>query len=227
MFFISPLIDFFFPRRCAMCGHLLLEGEETLCLTCQTQLPRVYAAKPGNEVENRLFGRIAYQHATSFCYYNKEGDFARLMKSAKYGDKPWVNAHLARLFAAELNAAGWPYDIDMIVPVPVHWLRRLKRGYNQSEPIARALGELWQLPVETGCLYKKRYTRSQVGRNREERIAAGRESFGVKHPERLRNRHVLLVDDVFTTGSTLESCAAVLEQIEGLRLSVLTLGIVK
>lgn len=226
MFFVSSLLDFFFPRRCAFCGKYLVQGEETLCLVCQTKLPRIYATKPGNEVENRLFGRIAFQHATSFCYYNKEGQYAKLLQDAKYHDRPWINYDLTRLFASELNSAGWPYDIDLIVPVPIHWMRRIRRGYNQSEPIARALSRSWNLPVECNCFYKKHYTRSQVGKSREDRLEAEQGSFGLKHPERLVGKHVLLVDDVFTTGSTLESCAAVLEQVPDLRLSVLTLGMV-
>lgn len=228
------LLDFFFPKRCSLCRDYLVEGEEMLCLSCSAKLPRVRAEKPDNEVEHRLFGRVGYEHATSFCYYGKEGDFASLVRAAKYHDKPWYNLSLAKKFAVELmgetESAGrdcWPYDIDVIVPVPVHWVRRLRRGYNQSEYLARGLSEVWHLPIETGCLYKRRYTRSQVGRLREERMAAESGSFAVRHPERLAGKHALIVDDVLTSGATLEACADVLSQIPGLKLSFLTLGLTK
>jgi len=230
--FFSDLLNFFIPKRCSLCHSYLVEGEELLCLVCQSKLPRVHAAKPDNEPEHRLFGRIEYEHGSSFCYYNKGGDFAWLVQSAKYREKPWYNFYLAKLFAVELgidsreaDGVGWPYDIDVIVPVPIHWMRRLKRSYNQSEWVAKGLAEVWHLPIENHCLYKKKYTKSQVGQSREERLDAEISSFGIKHPERLRNKHVLLVDDIMTTGGTLEACAATLKTIPGLKLSFLTLGL--
>jgi len=229
---LSDLVGFFFPKRCALCQQYLVEGEETLCLVCQSKLPRVHAAKPDNEPEHRLFGRLDYEHGSSFCFYNKEGDFASLLQAAKYKNKPWYNQQLAKLYAVELqqesrdhDGVGWPYDIDVIVPVPVHWRRRLRRGYNQSEMVALGLAEVWHLPVESGCLYKCRYTSSQVGLSREERLAAETQTFAVRHSERLEGKHVLLVDDVMTTGGTLEACAEALKVVRGLRLSFVTLGL--
>lgn len=230
--FISDLINFFIPKRCALCREYLVEGEEMLCLVCQSKLPRVHAAMPGNEVENRLLGRVPFEHCTSFCFYNKKGDFASLLQQAKYNEKPWYNQKMAELFAEELqlesknyDPIGWPYDIDIIMPVPLHWRRFLSRGYNQAESIAQGLGKVWHLPVNTKCLYKKVYTRSQVGQGREQRLQTELYSFGVRHPEKLEGKHILLVDDVLTSGSTMEACANALKEIKGIRLSFLTLGL--
>lgn len=230
--FLSSLLRFFFPKRCCLCHEYLVEGEEMMCLTCQMKLPRVHAFGSGNESEKRLWGRVDFVHGSSFIAYNKKSQFSALLRTAKYGQKPWYNFYLAKMFAVELRVmsadgenAGWPYDIDVIVPVPIHWRRRLMRGYNQSEQVARGLSEVWHLPVEFNCLYKCHYTPSQVGKSVEERLSAEVGSFDIRHPERLKGLHVLLVDDIMTSGGTIEACAKALGKVPGLRLSYLTLGL--
>lgn len=198
--------------------------EHSLCLVCQSKLPRVRGESSDNPAEHRVFGRVPYEHGTSFCFYRSGGDFASLIAKAKYYDKPWVNYDLAKLFATELSAHGWPFDIDVVMPVPIHMLRRLKRGYNQSEPIAEALGKVWHLPVEKHCLRKSKYTSSQVSHGRQQRLEAMDGTFSLKNIERIRGKHVLLVDDVLTTGATLEACAQLLSEA-GIRISFLTLGL--
>lgn len=206
-----------------------------MCLNCLVELPRVHAEMPGNEVERRLFGRFPFEHATSFGYYHHQIPFSSIIRQAKFKGRPWLNTYLAHLFVQELKLAadeagrpGWPYDIDVIVPIPVHWLRRLSRGYNQSSAIAEGLHEKWHLPIQSGCLYKCRYTTSQVGLSAEERLHHETQTFAVRHPERLAHRHVLLVDDVLTTGATLVAAAdALLAAVPGVRISVLTLSFVE
>lgn len=207
----------------------MLPQEQGVCLRCLALLPRVQAEGPENEVERRLFGRIPFEHATSFCYYGTESALGGIIRRAKFGDHPWLNAHLTRLFVQELRLApqsGWPYDIDILVPIPLHILRLLKRGYNQIMPIAETLSEEWHLPIETGCLYKRKYTTSQVGLSAEERRRHEAGTFAVRHPERLARKHVLLIDDVLTTGATLVAAAdALLAVVPGIRISILTLSL--
>lgn len=222
---IADLLDVLLPRICRVCKRTLLDGEVEICLHCQARLPRVHSDCADNEAAHRLFGRCRYEYVAAYFYYRPQDEFAQLIKQAKYNDWPSVNHSLARMFAAELSVTGWPYDIDVIVPVPIHWVRWLKRGYNQSIPIARALGEVWQLPVENHCLYKSRYTASQVGHSGESRRHHVRDSFALRHTERLEGKHILLVDDVMTTGATLEACATVLQKIPDVKLSFLTLGL--
>lgn len=222
--YIKRIIDLLMPDECVLCRRRLIDGEHSLCLVCQSKLPRTHCELPNNEAENRVFGRVAFVHGTSFCYYRHGGDFASLIKRAKYGDRPWINRNLASLFATELSAYGWPFDIDLIVPVPIHFFRRIVRGYNQTEAIAEGLSNVWNIPVETGCLKKKRYTTSQVKHSPEERFVAMNDTFELKNGDRLIGKHVLLVDDVLTTGSTLEACSDVLTK-QGIRISFLTLGL--
>lgn len=218
------LFNLFLPNECLYCHQPLLKGERTLCLMCQNKLPRTRTETADNEAEHRVFGRVPYQHGTAFCYYRRSGKFASILKQAKYNDRPWINYDIASLFAAELTAYGWPFDIDVIVPIPIHIFRRITRGYNQAEPIAEALSKAWKIPVEKRSLIKKAYTRSQTKHLALERFELIYGTFKLRHPERFQGRHVLLVDDVLTTGTTLDACSQLLVKA-GARISFLTLGL--
>ena len=229
------MIELILPRHCPCCGQTLLPDEGDVCLSCLGRLPRVRAELPGNEVEYHLLGRFPLEHATSFCYYIRNDGFGNVIRLSKFGDEPWHNTYVTRLFVQELDLAakesgvpGWPYDIDVIVPIPVHWLRLLSRGYNQTVAIAEALSEAWHLPICTGCLRKAHYTATQVGLSGSERLHHESGTFSVRHPERLASRHVLLVDDVLTTGATIVAAAdALLAAVPDVRISVLTLSFAK
>lgn len=220
----NALLDLLLPDQCLFCHKTLKRGEKSLCLVCQSKLPRIRGEKPDNEAEHRVFGKFPFEHGTSFCYYRKESDFSKLIISAKYHEKPWVNYNLARLFAAELPGSGWPFDIDCVMPVPVHVFRRIIRGYNQAAPIAKALSNVWKIRFDEQSLRKKSYTRSQVSNSANQRLSAVEGTFELKNPERFKGLHVLIVDDVLTTGATLDACAQLLVSA-GARVSFLTLGL--
>lgn len=218
---------FLFPKTCPCCQHTLLPGEGPLCLKCLSGLPRIHAEFPDNAVEARMVGQFPFEHATAFCYYHHEGMMAKALTQAKYKNRPWVNADLTQLFVQELSLvhSSWPYDIDVIIPIPIHWTRLFTRGYNQSMAIAEALHDAWHLPIESHCLHKKYTRHTQVGLGREERLHSVVGTFYVSHPERLRDKHILLVDDVLTTGATLLAASdALLENVPGVRISFLTLA---
>ncbi len=225
MSLLQDLIELFFPRTCRYCRRELEAGELGLCLSCQTELPRLAVYGRDNRAEKALAGKFPFQKGVAFCYYKKGSRFSHLLHEAKYEGKPWINHDLATLFAAEIEPEGWPGDIDLIVPVPIHWRRRLSRGYNQCEEIARALGRRWNIAVETNALCKCRHTRSQVHSTYYERLSNLRDSFTVKSPEKFIGRHILIVDDVLTSGATLDACAHALLEVQSVRISFLTLGI--
>lgn len=222
---LQDLIQLFFPHTCHYCHRELEKGEYTLCLACQTELPRISIYGDNNQAEMTLAGKFPFQKGVAFCYYKKGSRFSHLLHEAKYGGKPWINYDLATLFAADIEPEGWPGEIDLIVPVPIHWRRRLSRGYNQSEEIARSLGKRWNIAVNTTDLYKHRHTRSQVRSTYNERLTNLSDSFSVRNPEKFAGRHILLVDDVLTSGATLSACAHALLEVQSVRISFLTLGL--
>lgn len=224
---LRPLVRFFFPPTCYVCHRELVEGERGLCLHCHERLAEEVILGAMTSLEKRLFGRASFEHAVCYYEYDKMAESSNMLAKSKYRNKPFINYHLALILATELKHSGWPLDIDVIVPIPLHWRRLLSRGYNQVDPIVEALVEVWHLPVEYNGLVKTRHTPSQVGRSYKERLRLVKGVFRVPHPERLRGRHVLLVDDVVTTGATIMSGVETLLSIGGdIRVSILTLGLV-
>jgi ComF family protein len=228
---MNPLRDLYrllFPPLCTYCHRELADGEEVLCTHCAAQLARIHDVAPGNPAERREKLRFPFIRGAAFCYYHHHTVAAEVIKAAKYRARPSCNAYLTRLFLPELEAAEWLGDVDVIVPVPIHWLRRLSRGYNQAEPIARTLGERWGIRVDTKSLRKVHYRVSRL--QERKRLSYGLKAprsnpFRVVTPERLTGCHVLIVDDVHTAGTTLNECAEALLQVPGVRLSFLTLGL--
>lgn len=215
------------PPRCVECGRLLVNGEDVLCLKCISKLPLTYDLTPP---------------VTSLYYYNNPGIVQRLIAQAKFMGRPWINDFLMRLVLPDLEKYGWPFDIDAIIPIPVHWLRLLHRGYNQVLPAAEVLGNAWRLPVLCNCLYRHRYTRSQVGLSSADRRELQQDVFSVKNIHLIEELpakrlpgfsktpapHILLIDDVFTTGSTVYAAQEALEAaVPGIRVTILTLARVK
>ena len=194
--------------NCLCCKKELVEGEEFVCLECLMGFPLVNSADEHNPLWHQLTGQVVFEHATHLGYYQPGDPFSQLIAQAKYDDKPMQNAMLTHLLCDRLEGSGWPFGVDVIVPVPVHWRRLLTRGYNQVTPIVRTLGKRWGLPVVSNCLSRAHYTMSQVGMSADARHSHQTSAFVLHHSQKLRSKHVLLVDDVCTTGSTLYAATA-------------------
>lgn len=211
--------------RCLICHKELIEGEDTVCLECLSRFPLVESAVEENPLFKTFCGQVSFEHATTLAYYQPGDHFSKIIRRAKFGNWPQGNAYLAHLLVEQLQESSWPYDIDLIMPVPVHWLRFLMRGYNQVTPIVRTLSQEWHIPLETGCLRRSHYVRSQLRSSADERKKNQQSAFRINHPERLAGKHILLVDDVCTSGATLLACSDLLLQIPGVRVSFLTLAL--
>jgi ComF family protein len=228
--FLSYLHDFaglFFPAYCAACGNALFRNENILCLKCFTELPRTgFHNDPENEVAQMFWGRVPVSHVTSFMYFIKGSHFQQILHELKYNGRMDIGTEMGRLFGYELR--NTPFSCaDLIHPVPLHPAKLRKRGYNQSELIARGMADILHLPVETMMIRRTADTLSQTHKSRYERWENVGQVFRCEDPDSLRNKHVLLVDDVITTGATLEAAASCIFAVDGITVSFASLAFAK
>ena len=229
--FLKPLLQQFiallYPRLCEACGASLHRHEDVLCLHCLYHLPRTgYWKEAGNKVEQLFWGKIKLEHACALFFFNKGSRYRRLLHKLKYKGKKQIGVELGRRLGMELNTAALYQTIDTIIPVPLHPKKQRIRGYNQSEQIAIGIAETTGWILDTQSLCRQEFTETQTRKNRLDRWQNVAEVFTVKHPDAVRGKHVLLVDDVITTGATIEACAQHLVNIEGCRVSVAALACV-
>ena len=222
----TDLWNLFFPSCCLICGRTLLEGEEHVCFHCLSELPRTQMHwQRDNEVEKCFWGKIPVERASAFLYYSRGGDVKELLAALKYRGRSSLGHFLGRCMATELLFSGFYQGIDCIVPVPLHPRKQKRRGYNQSEVLAEGISAITGIPVFPHLLYRNQDTHTQTHKGGRERWASVGNVFGCKEPGLLEDKHVLLVDDVLTTGATMVACADALGQVPGLRISVLTLAL--
>jgi ComF family protein len=221
---ISDFFNLFFPKVCPACTNLLVKNENILCTKCLFDLPKTNLHKvTNNEVEKLFWGRCKVEYATSFLYFNKKGIAQALMHQIKYKGNKDLGLYMGKLLGYELKDSNFN-EIDLIIPVPLHFKRLRQRGYNQSELIAAGISEVLKKPVDTHSLKRKTKTSSQTKKNRYERWLNVNEVFEVAKPESVANKHILLIDDVVTTGATLESCTQALLACTNVKVSIATLA---
>ncbi len=225
MMLFDDLISLFYPRLCAGCNTPLVKGEEVLCLNCLADLPRTnYHFSKENPVFLAFTGRINIELATSFCRFDKGGRLQHLLHQLKYKGNREVGHKLGMLFGFDLIQNSLFQEIDAIIPVPLHPKKEKKRGFNQSVEICKGLSESMQRPLITGNLIREVDTASQTRKGRFERWENVSGIFSVKKGRLLTSKHLLLVDDVVTTGATLEACCEPLLEIPGVKVSIATLA---
>lgn len=215
------------PKLCLICGDALTGTEEGICLKCLMAMPRTgIHNNPDNRLALRLARVMPQCRVASWFFYNHGDRYTHLIHKIKYGDAPGLARLLGHEYAQELLPSGFFADVDVIIPMPIHWTRRLVRGYNQTEHLVRGVAQASGLPISTALRVVRRH-RSQTRLLRAVRMRNVRpDQFGVRNPAALTGRHILLVDDVITTGTTVEAAIrALLRDIPGpVRISVLSLG---
>lgn len=211
LLFWNDFLDLIFPRNCPQCGRNLLDFEPCLCTLCQGLLPRAsFHKRPfDNELTSKLQGLTQVNRAMAFLRFSKKGKSQKLLHLLKYKNKPEIGEELGRLFGMELLDSGFGGQWEEIVPVPLHPMKEKRRGYNQSEKFALGLSKVLEIKVENR-LDRVRFTETQTKKSRIERLDNVEEVFALKDKESVRNKNVLLVDDVITTGATICACANVL-----------------
>jgi len=225
--YLQDFASLIYPTYCAACGCALFRNEPVLCLKCYADLPRTgFHKDPENEVSQLFWGRILLQQVSSFIYFAKGSPYQHILHELKYNGQKRIGIEMGRMFGIELKYT--PFSCaDMIHPVPLHHKKQKKRGYNQSELIASGMAEILHLPVETTLISRKDDTLSQTRKSRYERWENVQHVFCCENPEAIRNKHVLLVDDVITTGATIEACASCILKFEGVSVSVASLAYAK
>jgi ComF family protein len=225
--YLQGFAGLIFPRYCAACGHALYRNENILCMGCYAELPRTrFHHDAENEVAQMFWGRVPAENATSFMYFAKGSRYQHILHELKYNGQKQIGTAMGRLFGSELK--NTPFSTaDLIIPVPLHPSKFKTRGYNQSELIASGISEILHLPLETTLISRAIDTTSQTHKTRYERWENVRYIFHCENPEALKNKHVMLVDDVITTGATLEACASCLAPVEGIKISLVSLAFAK
>lgn len=223
---VTALSRLFYPHICELCGTELNGQEEVLCLHCNLALPRTGLHKHTiNKVYQTFTGRVPVARATAFTYFTKEGMMQHLLHRLKYKSRTGIADYLGKLFAADLVATGWLQGIDLLIPIPLHPRKAYRRGFNQSDLIAGGMAETAGLPVGKAILSRLQDTESQTRKTRSERIDNVSEVFRVQKPELISGKHVLLIDDVLTTGATLEAAGLALLEAGAGNLSMATLAL--
>ncbi|MDE6139377.1 MAG: ComF family protein [Alistipes sp.] len=218
------------PRRCAVCGGDLPRGVDFLCTMCRYKAPLTgYWREKDNPMTERFAGLVCVEHASALLFFSGGSGWRKVIHGFKYGGQ-WRAAYLlGRQYGRELRQSGLYDDIDIIVPVPLHYRKLLRRGYNQSTYIARGMAREMGVGVDTRSLRRTRNNPSQARKMHSERWDNVDDLFAVRcSAESLRGAHILLVDDVFTTGATVVSCIETLHRaLPECRISVAALAVVR
>lgn len=207
---------------------MLVQGEHQICLHCLSDLTHtLYSGHNDNHTERLLTSRLPFQHATSLFVFHQGNTVQKVIHAMKFHGNSELCILMGRQMGLDLLQSGRFDDIDLLVPVPLHWRRRLQRGYNQSELLCRGIAEVLGRPVNSRSLRRHRYTHQQSLQSSLDREENVKDAFCIRHPEKLEGHHILLVDDVLTTGATLGSCGEALKSVKNLKISVATLSIAR
>jgi ComF family protein len=221
----DDLISLLFPRICNACGDRLMKNEKLICTSCFVNIHRTgYHLIPENIVEKTFWGRCELERVAVFSIYNKDSGIRKLIHNMKYRGIKEIGSELGRIYGNDLVESDFLDGIELIVPVPLHPSKERIRGFNQSAEIAEGLSASTGIPAANDILTRSSFSHTQTKRKREDRWSNVEGIFGVTDYERIEGKHLLLVDDVITTGATIESCATELLKGKNVKVSVVALA---
>ncbi len=222
---LNDFISLIFPQVCVSCGKSLYKSEHTLCTYCIYHLPKTnFHLDNDNPIAKIFWGRINIHSAGAFYGFNKGGKVQHLIHQLKYKGRKEVGFTVGQLYGHDLKKCESFSTVDTIIPVPLHVKKIKKRGYNQSESFAEGLASSMEVSTDLKTLIRAHETETQTRKSRFSRWQNVETIFQIKEGSSLKGKHILLVDDVITTGATLEACAQTLQQIEGVKISVATIA---
>jgi len=221
----SYILNFFYPRTCISCGNVLLQHEYLLCLHCLYNLPETrYHEFKQSPIAQLFWGRVSVENVGAFLFYKKGDRVQKILHHLKYFGIKEVGFFLGNIYGRQLIQYEKWKKIDMIIPIPLHKKKERKRGYNQSEWIAKGLSAGMQVPYYTNLLIRNEFTETQTKKSRFHRWQNVKDVFQLTDVEALKHKHILLCDDVLTTGATLEAAVQKLAVVPSIKISVVTLA---
>jgi ComF family protein len=222
---LKTLFNYFYPRTCISCGNVLLLHERFFCMHCLYNLPETrYHEFVKSPLTQLFLGRVRVENVGAFLFYKKGNHTQKILQHLKYFGNKEVGVFLGKYYGAQLTQQKHWKDVDLIIPIPLHKKKERKRGYNQSEWIAKGLSEGMQIPYFTNLLIRSDFTETQTKKSRFQRWQNVKEVFQLTDPNALKEKHVLLIDDVLTTGATLEAAIQKLAVIPTIKISIATLA---
>ncbi len=217
----TSLIDLFFPKVCAGCDAILLTGEDTICINCRHSIPLTnHHLLLENEAYIKFYGRLPVSSVVTMMYFRKRGIVQQLIHKLKYKGQQEIGTVIGEWYGEDLQQHNLFENVDEVIPVPLHPKRLRERGYNQVTSFGSALAARLQVPFNDKLLIRNLYTKTQTKKNLLGRAELNRELFSARFSEADHNKHYLLVDDVLTTGATLEACGKALLSIPGAQISI-------
>ena len=221
--FIDSIIGLFYPSVCAACGTSLYKWEQLVCTRCRNLLPKTgYELVEDNPLARIFYGRVRLKAVTACFFFSKEGKVQHLIHELKYKSNSDAGVLLGQELGKTLNASPWFQGLDYLIPVPLHPKRERERGYNQSLVIAKGVSEVTGIAIGSSFLVRSVNTSTQTHKNKDERWQNVKDIFQLRHVEQLEGKNVMLIDDVLTTGATLEACALKLSSVSGITISCAT-----
>lgn len=228
MSIIRRLLDLMYPNLCSVCGEALVKNEKYLCLSCLSAFPKTdFHLHPDNELEKRFWGKVEIAGGTAFFFYEKGTELQQALYHLKYRGGKELGKVLGRYAGAVLRDCPAFASADYIVPVPLHPKKLAKRGYNQSEWVAKGLAEVLEKPMDTAHLVRIKENESQTRKSAFERYSNTEGIFLLNDSRTFAGKHILLVDDVLTTGSTMEACVHALHTAPDVTVSVFALAMAR
>lgn len=227
--FIARLTDLVAPRRCPVCGKRLQVQEPVVCASCNMRLPRTYYWRDprDNEMARLFWGQLPIERAAALIFYAPKAEPTHFIVRMKYANHPEIGEQMGHMAATEMMADGFFQGIDCLVPVPLTPRRERERGYNQSLMIAQGISQATGLSIVRNAVRRRHFDGSQTRKNKWERLENVAEAFELRSPKRIAGKHILLIDDVVTSGATAIACGQQLAKAGNVTISILSLGFTK
>ncbi|UKM65271.1 ComF family protein [Flavobacteriaceae bacterium GSB9] len=223
---LKSIVNLFFPKVCVACQHLLDDNENTICMDCRHDLPVTHFHFDDSKVVKKvLYGRAKIENGTALFRFEKKGKVQQLIHNLKYRGHENIGLFLGNWLGGELKTIEAYQQVDVVIPVPMHPKKLKKRGYNQVTKFGQQIAKALNVAYKDDVLVKITNTKSQTIKSRFSRWSSSNELFALNNPESIKNKHILLVDDLITTGATMEACISVLNQSENIKISIATMAI--